>query len=166
MAKIMFKPHEGMEYEWIPKRGSAKAAGWDLFAAEERILRPFEPQLVPVKFDIELPPGHCMFVMPRSGNALNRGLLIPNSPGLIDEDYRGHAQVIMMWTLSLYQMKVSIDPTTMIKPGDRIAQVVLLKYEEQEWEMTNELSKSDRGAGGFGSTDTSPKTGASPDQRG
>lgn len=159
MAKIKIKPHEGFRQEWMPQRGTAGAAAWDVFAAEDVMLQAFQPKLVPTKLDIEIPEGHALFVLPRSGNSLKKGLLIPNSPGLIDEDYRGHLQVIMTFipTLGQLQNQLEATPWCMVKNGDKIAQVMLVKYETQEWEVANELSETGRGRGGFGSTDSGSK---------
>lgn len=154
--QIKIKPHKGFRESWLPKRGSDGAAAWDICAAEDVKLLPFKPTLVPVKFDIEIPPGTAMLILPRSGNALKRGILIPNSPGLIDEDYRGHAATIMMWVPGP-EYSQSIAPFFMVKSGDRIAQALLIKYETQEWEIVDELSTTGRGRGGFGSTDPGAK---------
>lgn len=157
--QIKIKPHEGFRSEWLPKRRTTGAAGWDICAAEDVQLHAFTPKLIPVKFDIEVPPGHAMLILPRSGNALKKGLLIPNSPGLIDEDFRGHAQTIMMWVpdYQTLQRLPIYETFFMVKSGDRIAQALLVKYETQEWEIVNELSETGRGRGGFGSTDTGTK---------
>ena len=157
--QIKIKPHEGFREEWLPKRGSAGAAGWDICAAEDVVLLPFKPTLVPVKFDIEIPPGTAMLILPRSGNALKKGIIIPNSPGLIDEDYRGHAATIMMWIPDpALNEPEDAGRFFIVKSGDRIAQALLIEYRIQQWEIVDELSTTGRGRGGFGSTDTGAKT--------
>lgn len=158
MARIKLKPLDGFDPAWVPKRGSDGAAAWDLYCAEDTMLLPFTPTVVRTKFEVEVPEGYGLFVLPRSGNALKKGFIIPNSPGLIDEDYRGEPMGIFTW-LPHPQKVVGRheEPFFMLKYGDKMAQLVLIKYETQEWEVVNELSETRRGRGGFGSTDASPK---------
>ncbi|MEG2318008.1 MAG: dUTP diphosphatase, partial [Rikenellaceae bacterium] len=92
---------------------------------------------------IEIPSGYEVQVRPRSGLAAKHGITILNSPGTIDADYRGELKVILI--------NLSSDPYT-LNPEERVAQLVLSQYEQIEWEETIELSKTDRGEGGFGST--------------
>ena len=149
--KIFYKPHTDSTGIYpkplvVPVRGSEGAAGWDLAAAEDVILRRFEPKIIPVNFDIQIPQGHALLVLSRSSNP-KRHLLVPNAPGLIDEDYRGAMGVWLMWVAphndrDFYK----------IKEGDRIAQGVLIEYVEQSWERKSELSPTARGRGGPGST--------------
>lgn len=134
----------------VPTRGTDGAAGWDLFAAEEVILLPFKPALVPTNLDIAIPKDHMMLVLPRSGNSLKKNLLIPNSPGLIDEDYRGHLQVILSWMPENYNSGVVMKYK--IAKGDRIAQAVLVPYVTQNWVKSSVLPQTARGEAGFGST--------------
>jgi len=157
--KVFYKPHTestGMypAEHYVPMRGSEGAAGWDLAAAEETLLKRFEPKIVPVKFDIEVPAGHALLVLPRSSNP-KRGLLVPNAPGLIDEDYRGAMGVWLMWF-----GKDGAKEFYRVEKGDRIAQAVLIEYVKQDWERKSELSPTTRGRGGYGSTGKSaiPKT--------
>jgi dUTP pyrophosphatase len=134
----------------IPTRGSKGAAGWDLYAAEDKKLYANYPTLVPTNIDIAIPEGTMLLVLPRSGNSLRRKIIIPNSPGLIDEDYRGHLQVILTWIPP--DGEAHPGAHTEIKKGDRIAQAVLIPYVEQSWVQKSELPSTDRGTGGFGST--------------
>ena len=99
--------------------------------------------MVPTGLFIELPVGHEAQIRPRSGLAAKKGLSIPNSPGTIDSDYRGEIKVILI--------NLSNEPQT-IEPEERIAQMVIARYEQIQWEPTDSLSDSERGAGGFGST--------------
>lgn len=146
--KVLYSPHNDKHF--VPSRGSKGAAGWDLYAAEDMVLYPFQPALVPTNIDIAIPQGHMLLVIPRSGNALKKNLLIPNSPGLVDEDYRGHLGVILTYVPS--PREYSPESYYTVRRGDRIAQAVLVKYETQEWEKSDELSITERGSGGFGST--------------
>lgn len=146
--KVLYKPQN--ERYFVPTRGSRGAAGWDLYASETVVLYPFQPQLVPTHLDIAIPEGHMLLVLPRSGNALKKNLLIPNSPGLVDEDYRGHLGVILTFAPSPQGFMYDVRYT--VERGDRIAQAVLVRYEEQEWEKVNELPETARGRNGFGST--------------
>jgi len=99
--------------------------------------------VIPTGLYLELPQGYEAQIRPRSGLALKKGLSIPNAPGTIDSDYRGEVGVIVI--------NLSKEPVT-IQKGDRIAQMVIAKYEQIEWEAVSELSASDRGSGGYGST--------------
>lgn len=141
----------------VPTRGSAGAAGWDLYAAENCCLKPFVPTLCPTNIDIAVPAGHMLWVLPRSGNSLKKQIIVPNSPGLVDEDYRGHLQVILSWIPNVNEVwnwagAPIMTPVLIVKKGERIAQVVLMPYVEQVWSRKDELPPSARGAAGFGST--------------
>lgn len=114
----------------------------DLRATEAKTLEPGVPELVPTGLAIELPPGYEAQIRPRSGLALKHAITLPNSPATIDPGYRGEIRVIL-----LNMGKVAYE----IQAGDRIAQMVIAKYEAVEWEET-ELGDSARGKGGFGST--------------
>jgi dUTP pyrophosphatase len=98
---------------------------------------------VPTGLFIELPVGYEAQVRPRSGLSIKNGLSLVNSPGTIDSDYRGEIKIILV--------NLSNQPQT-IEPGERIAQMVIAKYERIEWEVAEVLSETVRGAGGFGST--------------
>jgi dUTP pyrophosphatase len=131
----------------LPQYETSGSAGMDLRAhiSEPVILKPFERTAVPTGLFIELPNGYEAQVRPRSGLSLKSGLTIPNSPGTIDSDYRGEIKVIVA--------NVSNEVVT-INHGDRIAQMVIAKYEQIAWDEVNDIDPSDRGAGGFGSTGT------------
>jgi len=92
-----------------------------------------------------LPEGHEAQIRPRSGLAVKKGLSLPNTPGTIDSDYRGEIKVILI--------NLSKD-TQKIEPGERVAQMVIAKYEQATWKEVEVLSDTQRGAGGFGSTGT------------
>lgn len=136
---------------FLPSRATKKAAGFDLAAAEDFTLEPYKATLVPTNLEIAIPEGTALLVMPRSGNALKSGWLVPNSPGLIDEDYRGHLQVILTW-IPHPSVALEGNNTYFVQKGVRVAQAVLVKYEEQEWVEVPELPPTERGARGFGST--------------
>lgn len=106
-------------------------------------LKPLQRALVPTGLFLEIPVGYECQVRPRSGLALKRGITVLNSPGTIDADYRGEVGVILI-NLS--------DETFVIEDGERIAQLVFASVEQAQWEVTTELSATERGAGGFGST--------------
>jgi dUTP pyrophosphatase len=122
--------------------GPAEDAGMDLRATERVVLEPNVPQAVSTGISIEVPPGFEAQVRPRSGLALKHALTLPNSPATIDPGYRGEVRVIM---LNLGKEAYTVHP------GDRIAQLVIARYEAVEWEE-GELSETARGAGGFGSS--------------
>jgi dUTP pyrophosphatase len=122
--------------------GPNEDAGMDLRASASVTLSPHVPQLVPTGIAIELPPGFEAQVRPRSGLALKHAISMPNSPATIDPGYRGEIRVILI-NLGAADYK--------IEKGDRIAQLVVSRYEPVEWEE-GDLSASIRGAGGFGSS--------------
>lgn len=128
-----------------PAYATAHAAGLDLRAnIEESIeLKSLERVLVPTGLLMELPIGTEAQIRPRSGLAFKNGITVLNTPGTIDADYRGEIKVLLV--------NLSNEPFT-IEPGERIAQMVVAKHEQVQWEEQNELSESERGVGGFGST--------------
>jgi dUTP pyrophosphatase len=122
--------------------GPREDAGLDLAAIQDIVLEPGQPKLVPTGIAIELPPGYEAQIRPRSGLALRHAVTLPNSPATIDPGYRGEIRVIMLnLGKDAYQ----------IHQGDRIAQLVIARYEAVEWEET-ELNSTSRGHGGFGSS--------------
>ena len=114
----------------------------DLCSVVDTVLEPGAPQAVATGLSIELPPGYEAQVRPRSGMALKHGITIPNSPGTVDPGYRGELKVIL---LNLGQAPYAI------AKGDRIAQMVIARYEGVEV-VEGDLSDTARGAGGFGSS--------------
>ena len=114
----------------------------DLHAIEDTTLEPGVARLVPTGLTIEVPPGFEAQVRPRSGLALRHAITMPNAPGTIDPGYRGEIRVILL--------NLGREPYT-IHAGDRIAQMIIARYEAVEW-VEAELADSRRGAGGFGSS--------------
>ncbi len=108
-------------------------------------LAPLGRAMVPTGLFMELPIGFEAQIRPRSGLAAKRGITLLNSPGTIDSDYRGEIKCIMV--------NLSNDPQT-IEPGERIAQMVVARYEQVAWQQVEILGETQRGAGGFGSTGT------------
>jgi dUTP pyrophosphatase len=131
----------------LPAYATAGAAGMDLLAAvtDPVTLAPGERRLIPTGLTIALPPGYELQVRPRSGLALRHGIVLPNSPGTIDEDYRGEIQVIVLNT--------GADPFEVTR-GMRIAQAVLAPVVRARWQEVAKLDETARAAGGFGSTGT------------
>ena len=129
----------------LPSYASVAAAGMDVRAELPQAIKigPLERVIVPTGLFLEIPVGYEVQVRPRSGLAAKHGITVLNSPGTIDADYRGELKVILV---NLSNEAFSIEP------GERIAQIVLARHEVIEWEQTDELSESERGAGGFGST--------------
>jgi deoxyuridine 5'-triphosphate nucleotidohydrolase len=129
----------------LPAYETAGAAGMDLRAAVEANLTvaPGARALVPTGLAISLPPGYELQVRPRSGLALRHGIVLPNSPGTIDEDYRGEIQVILLNTGS---------EAFEVVRGMRIAQAVLAPVVRAQWEVVEQLDTTTRDQGGFGST--------------
>jgi dUTP pyrophosphatase len=122
--------------------GPLEDAGMDLCAVEAVTLQPGVPALVPTGLALEIPPGFEAQIRPRSGLALKHAITIPNAPATIDPGYRGELKVILL--------NAGSSPYE-IQPGDRIAQMVIARYEAIEWEESG-LSESARGQGGFGSS--------------
>lgn len=122
--------------------GPGEDAGMDLRAVEDVALEPGVPGLVPTGLAVEIPAGFEAQVRMRSGLALKHALILPNAPGTIDPGYRGEVRVIV---LNLGR------ETYTVRKGDRIAQMVVARYEAVEW-VEGELADSARGDGGFGST--------------
>ncbi len=132
--------------QWdLPQYATPHSAGMDLRAntTEDMTLAPSGRAMVPTGLFVEIPVGYEMQVRPRSGLAAKYGLTVLNSPGTIDADYRGEICVILANTS---------DVPFVLKPGERIAQAVVARHEVIEWENTDELSATERGEGGFGST--------------
>ncbi|MFZ1082068.1 MAG: dUTP diphosphatase [Candidatus Kryptoniota bacterium] len=121
------------------------SAGMDLHAAvkESVVISPMSAALVPTNLKIELPIGFEAQIRPRSGLAFRNKIILPNSPGTIDSDYRGEIKIIMM--------NLGTEPFN-VNRGDRIAQMVISEYKRVKWEESQSLGVTSRGEGGFGST--------------
>ena len=129
----------------LPKYQTALSAGMDLYAnlKEAITLKSLERKLIPTGLFLELPEGFEAQVRPRSGLAIKNGISVLNAPGTIDADYRGEIGVILV-NLSTEDFSIN--------NGDRIAQMVIAKYETAEWQEVAEINETERGAGGCGST--------------
>lgn len=127
----------------LPQYATLLSAGLDLRANIDSpvILGPMERCLVPTGLFMALPAGYEAQVRPRSGLALKRGITVLNSPGTIDADYRGEVCIILV--------NLSAEPFT-IEDGERVAQMVIARHEQAEWEVTEVLDETERGEGGFG----------------
>lgn len=127
----------------LPKYATTGSAGMDIRANIEKpiVLKPLERCLVPTGLHIALPEGYEAQIRPRSGLALKKGLTVLNSPGTIDPDFRGEIGVILI--------NFSSEDFT-INDGERIAQMVIARYEQAEWEPVETLDETKRGTGGFG----------------
>ena len=129
----------------LPHYETIASAGMDLRAniSESVTLNPLERTIIKTGLFIELPVGLEAQVRPRSGLAAKKGITVLNAPGTVDADYRGEIGVILV--------NLSNESFT-IENGERVAQLVIAKHERAEWNQVEELSSTDRGAGGFGST--------------
>jgi dUTP pyrophosphatase len=129
----------------LPQYATSLSAGVDLRANldEPVTMLPLERKLIPTGLFIELPEGYEAQIRPRSGLAIKKGITVLNSPGTIDADYRGEICVILV--------NLSNEPFV-IEDGERICQMVIAAHEQAEWIEAEELSETDRGAGGFGHT--------------
>lgn len=127
----------------LPKYATAGSAGMDIRANIEQpiVLKPLERCLVPTGLHIALPEGYEAQIRPRSGLALKKGLTVLNSPGTIDADFRGEIGVILI--------NLSSENFT-INDGERIAQMIIARYEQAEWKPVETLDDTERGTGGFG----------------
>jgi dUTP pyrophosphatase len=145
MIQVRRLPHgEGLA---LPAYATPGAAGMDLLAAVAApvTIEPGGRALIPTGLAIALPPGFEMQVRPRSGLALRNGIVLPNSPGTIDEDFRGEVQVILL--------NAGDAPFT-VERGMRIAQAVVAPVVRAEWQEVESLDDTARSTGGFGSTGT------------
>ena len=131
----------------LPEYATPLSAGLDLRANIEAPIeiRPMERHLIPTGLFMALPPGYEAQVRPRSGLAIKHGITVLNTPGTIDADYRGEICVILI--------NLSNEPFV-IADGERIAQMVIARHEQAEWEPVEVLSETQRGAGGFGHSGT------------
>ena len=129
----------------LPSYSTKQSSGLDLRAniLEKIILAPFDRKLILTGLSISIPEGYEAQVRPRSGLSIKNGITVLNSPGTIDSDYRGDIGVILV--------NLSKESYT-INPGDRMAQLVFSKYEKIEWGIVSDLTDSNRGKSGFGST--------------
>ena len=139
-VKVINKSHHP-----LPEYATFSAAGMDLraFIDSPIELQPLERKLIPTGLLIELPIGFEAQIRPRSGLAFKYGITVLNSPGTIDADYRGEVKVLLV--------NIS-NEKFVINDGERIAQMVIAKHEQVNWQLTDELTESERSAGGFGST--------------
>lgn len=129
----------------MPTYATSQSAGMDLRANLEEpvVLHPMERRLIPTGLHIALPEGYEAQVRPRSGLALKHGLTVLNAPGTIDADYRGEIGVVL---INLSQEDFTIND------GERIAQLVLARYEQVEFSLVETLDETERGEGGYGHT--------------
>lgn len=129
----------------LPAYATPESAGMDLRAniTEPIVLHPLERRIIPTGLYIALPPGYEAQVRPRSGLALKHGITVLNSPGTIDSDYRGELGVLLV--------NLSNEDFT-VEAGERIAQMVIARYEQGEFVEVEELDDTERGAGGYGHT--------------
>lgn len=127
----------------VPAHSHPGDGGVDLHSTEAVTIGPGDRAIVPTGIAVAIPVGYAGFVVPRSGLAARQGLSIVNAPGLVDSGYRGEIKVIL----------VNLGPNAVdIARGDRIAQLVVMSVETQEFDVVEELPDSMRGEGGFGST--------------
>jgi dUTP pyrophosphatase len=129
----------------LPSYETIASAGMDIraYIAQPVVLKPMQRAIIKTGLFIELPIGTEAQVRPRSGLAIKKGITVLNSPGTIDADYRGEVGVILV--------NLSNEDFT-VENGERIAQLVLASHERAQWQQVNQLSSTDRGEGGFGST--------------
>ncbi|PRX56988.1 dUTP diphosphatase [Flagellimonas meridianipacifica] len=141
-VKIISKSnHDLPHYETLASAGMDLRANLDV----PIMLKPLERSIIPTGIFIELPVGVEAQVRPRSGLAAKKGITVLNAPGTVDADYRGEVGVILV-NLSNEEF--------IVNDGERIAQMVIAKHERVEWEEVEQLTETDRGSGGFGSTGT------------
>ena len=129
----------------LPARATPQAVGYDIRSATDAVLNPGEIRLISTGLIMELPEGMECQVRPRSGLALKYGITLPNSPGTIDPDYRGEVKIIVQ--------NLGSEQVTLTR-GERVAQLVFSLFQSPEVSEVKELSSTDRGESGFGSTGT------------
>lgn len=129
----------------LPKYQTSQSAGMDLRANIDApvLIKPFDRKLIPTGLHIALPEGYEAQIRPRSGLTIKKGITIINTPGTIDSDYRGDIGVILV--------NIS-NEDFVVQPGDRIAQMVINKFEQAKFEVVEELDETERGEGGYGHT--------------
>lgn len=171
MGETLRIPYRSDEKAMEPVRASEGAAGWDLYTKEDIHLKPYEAVIVPTGLKAAMPHGTVLFILPRSGFSLKNQIMMPNSVGVIDEDYRGGIGITMLWAPPLDQLFQAAEEE---RSGDfvvsggalyrkyvapffipkftRIAQALLLPYFEQDWRKVDALPETERGDRGFGHT--------------
>lgn len=129
----------------LPSFATLSSAGMDIraFLEEAITLQPMERRIIPTGLYMALPDGYEAQIRPRSGLAIKKGITLLNTPGTIDADYRGEIGVIMVNLSS---------EAFVVEDGERIAQMVIARYEQPEWLEVEDLDETERGAGGFGHT--------------
>lgn len=168
MQTIQVKIKRMREGVTLPEYKTPLASGFDLAAAEDVIIKPGETVLVPTGIAVEIPAGYELQIRPRSGVSKHTKLRLPNAPGTVDADYRGEVMVLVENTEPFVDEMVSYVfdierkrrqrmewyryGTYLIRKGDRIAQGVIVPVVRAEFVEVDELSETERGAGGFGST--------------
>ncbi|MBQ3858664.1 MAG: dUTP diphosphatase [Prevotella sp.] len=132
-------------HQQLPAYATVQSAGMDLRANldEAVVLRPMERKLIPTGLHIALPDGYEAQIRPRSGLALKHGITVLNSPGTIDADYRGEIMVLLI-NFS--------NQDFIINDGERVAQMVIARYEQSEFDIVSSLDETERGTGGYGHT--------------
>lgn len=145
MKKIDIKIKKLKDKAILPSYQTINSAGMDVSACldEPIILKPMQREIIPTGLAIELPKGYEAQIRARSGLSIKHGLTVVNGVGTIDSDYRGEIGVLII-NLG--------DEDFCIEPGTRIAQMVIAKYEKINWQKSDDLGDTDRGAGGYGST--------------
>lgn len=138
VTEIVAKTHD-----FVPQYKTEHAAGADLYSTVTTNIAPGDRKLIPTGCRVAIPNGHFGAVVSRSGLALKQGIIVLNAPGIIDSDYRGEIGII------LYN---SSNVEVVVEAGERIAQLILCPYVKMEFQQVVELSETQRGSGGFGST--------------
>lgn len=180
MKGIMVKVKPLRPEAELPKYATPGSAGFDLVSMVDTVIEPGEVALIPTGLAFELPPGYMLQVVPRSGISLNTALRVANSPGIVDSDFRGETCVIVeninpveyemvrkrldFQMGYVYDLKGNIDKefkfgdflegSYVIRKGDRIAQGIIVPVLRANFIVVDQLSETERGAGGFGSTGT------------
>ena len=142
----------------VPFRANESDAGYDLFSTEYVTIEPFQRKLVATGISVEIPPGFYGRIAPRSGLACKKGIDV--MAGVIDSGYRGEVKVLLIsfnfegynLTPNAYEAMFGSSNKIDIKPGDRIAQLIIEKCYDVDWQQMKTLKNSERGEGGFGSS--------------
>ena len=127
----------------LPTKGSGAAGGYDIYMPQIGSVNPFEKELFPLGFAAEVPPGYVALILPRSSTGAKKGLELINTCGVIDSDYRGEVKV---------KLRNDSDMPFVVTTGDRIAQAEIVPAWQHDFAVVGDLSETERGEGGFGST--------------
>lgn len=152
MTNVNIKPFQEGKPFHLPEKQSEQAAAYDLCCSESFSIRETEIHVVPTNLVMEIPPGLVGKIYPRSGLAAKYGITLANGVGVIDSDYRGEVKVILYRLPTSRFQKAAQPPDVRFTPGSRVAQIIFEHVPGVGSKKVDEVSETERGAGGLGST--------------